>query len=463
VDTTTPVDATTCLAGRYRLLECLGEGGTSVVWRAHDDVLNRVVAVKLLAADQMVDAAARARIQAEAQAAAALCHPNVAGVYDYGESPGPSGGPVPYVVMELVDGCPLTDVLADGPVAPSDAMRICADVAAGLAAAHARGLVHRDVKPGNVIVTAGGAKLVDFGIAATIGDLDEADADGIMLGTPAYLAPERLDDGVVVPGSDVYALGLLLYRLLAGVPPWSVETTIQMLEAHAYLPPQPLPCTEGVPVEVADLCHRCLAKNPIDRPTAADAAALLTDAARPAPPSLRQPVAAPAGVPARPSAIDTGGGAPDDPGEAHTDTGGSAGAEPDGTTADRRARRRARKIAIVAALIATLVVLSPTLVGSPSTQPGAGGQGPGAPALPAPDASSFPDGSGGSGAAATASRAAATTDLAGSQPGQVGQAGAGTASGPAPGGGTVPPGDPEPAPAPNPVQRSSPGRGRRCT
>src|SRR6185369_6478799 len=105
-----------------------------------------------------VDAAARARVRAEARAAAALSHPNIAAVHDYGEAPGPDGQVVPFVVMELVDGVSLTDVLADGPVAPADAIRICADVAAGLAAAHARGLVHRDVKPGNVIVSAGGAK-----------------------------------------------------------------------------------------------------------------------------------------------------------------------------------------------------------------------------------------------------------------------------------------------------------------
>jgi serine/threonine protein kinase len=163
-------------------------------------------------------------------------------------------------------------------------MRICADVAAGLAAAHARGLVHRDVKPGNVIVAAGGAKLVDFGIAAAIGEPDLADEDGIMMGTPAYLAPERLEDGVVVPGSDVYALGLLLYRLLAGATPWSTQTTTQMLKAHAYLPPRRLPTINRVPAAVAGLCDRCLAKDPADRPPATEVAAVLTSAARTAPP-----------------------------------------------------------------------------------------------------------------------------------------------------------------------------------
>jgi eukaryotic-like serine/threonine-protein kinase len=110
------MDARTSFAGRYRILDRLGEGGMSVVWRAHDPVLDRVVAIKMLAPGQLVDAAARARVQTEARAAAALSHPNVAAVHDYGETPDPSGEPVPYVVMELVDGVPLTDVLADGPV-----------------------------------------------------------------------------------------------------------------------------------------------------------------------------------------------------------------------------------------------------------------------------------------------------------------------------------------------------------
>jgi eukaryotic-like serine/threonine-protein kinase len=159
------VEAMTMFAGRYRILDRLGDGGMSVVWRAHDDVLDRDVAIKVLDPGQMVNGTVTAQIRAEARAAAAVCHPTVATVHDYGESADAFGQPVPYVVMELVNGPTLAEVLGDGPVAPGEAMRICADVAAGLAAVHAHGLVHRDVKPANVIVTSDGAKLVDFGIA----------------------------------------------------------------------------------------------------------------------------------------------------------------------------------------------------------------------------------------------------------------------------------------------------------
>src|SRR6185436_4683288 len=112
-----------------------------------------------------------------------------------------------------------------------------------------------------------------------IGSPDEADEDGVMLGTPAYLAPERLEDGVVVPGSDVYALGLLLYRMLAGTTPWSAYTTTGVLQAHAYLPPRPLVAGEMVPGVVAELCERCLVKDPAGRPSAAEVATVLSTAA----------------------------------------------------------------------------------------------------------------------------------------------------------------------------------------
>jgi serine/threonine-protein kinase len=150
---------------------------------------------------------------------------------------------------------------------------IGAQVAAALAAAHAHGIVHRDVKPGNVMVTAAGVKLVDFGISAAIGEADMS--GGQILGTPAYLAPERLDGGQVRPATDVYALGLLLYLALAGHLPWQASTTTQMLTAHRYRDPAALPPVAGLPPEIADLCRRCLSKRPGDRPTAAEAAEAL--------------------------------------------------------------------------------------------------------------------------------------------------------------------------------------------
>ncbi|MFG3705743.1 serine/threonine-protein kinase [Micromonospora sp. NPDC047670] len=261
------------LAGRYRLGERLGKGGMSVVHRAHDEVLERDVAVKVLVA---ADPPARRRIQDEAKAAARLSHPNVTNVYDYGESV-LFGRWVPFVVMELLTGRTLAQRLAAGPLPPRDALRVCADVAAGLAAAHAQGLVHRDVKPENVMLTPTGAKVVDFGIAAVAGT-PEIDFEGRLLGTPAYLAPERLAAGEVLPASDVYALGLLVHQVLAGRLPWHSETQTGMLRAHAYAEPGPLPEVDGVPPEIGRLYRRCLAKAPGDRPSAADAARVLAGA-----------------------------------------------------------------------------------------------------------------------------------------------------------------------------------------
>jgi eukaryotic-like serine/threonine-protein kinase len=273
------VDVVQVLAGRYRLVERLGTGGMSVVWRAYDEVLGRQVAVKVLAAKLTADQGSRDMIRAEAQAAARLSHPHVTGVYDYGESTTDDGQTVPYVVMELISGRTLAERLARGPLPWRAALRVGAETAAALAAAHARGLVHRDVKPANVMLTAAGVKVVDFGIAAVVGDNVEPGPDGVVFGTPAYLAPERLAGGPVRPATDVYALGLLLYRALTGNLPWEAETTTQMITAHVYAEPSPLPAVDGLPDGVADLCLRCLAKDPADRPTAREVARTLAGAA----------------------------------------------------------------------------------------------------------------------------------------------------------------------------------------
>jgi hypothetical protein len=261
------------LGGRYRLVERLGGGGMSVVWRAHDEVLDRPVAVKVLAPGGYRD-----WIRAEAQAAARLSHPNITGVHDYGESRTAGGDRLPYVVMELVNGPTLAQRLAHGRLPVRTALLVGAQVAAALAAAHARGLVHRDVKPGNVLLSPTGAKVVDFGIAAVAGARADSPSDGTLWGTPAYLAPERLAGGEVVPASDVYALGLILYRLLADAMPWPMDTVSQMLKAHRYAEPAPLPALPELPDEVAGVCRRCLAKAPADRPTAAEVARVLAHA-----------------------------------------------------------------------------------------------------------------------------------------------------------------------------------------
>lgn len=265
------------LGGRYRLIEQLGSGGMSVVWRGYDEVLGRQVAVKVLAARLASDRAFRHRIRVEAQAAARLCHPNITNVYDYGESER-GGLTVPYVVMELLDGGPLSARLGrDGTLPWREAVTIGAAVASALATAHARGVVHRDVTPGNVMLTPTGVKVVDFGISALAGEREKS-PDGTLLGTPAYLAPERLDNGQVLPATDVYAVGLLLYRMLVGRLPWQASTTTQMLRAHMYHDPEPLPSIPQLPAEVGDLVHRCLAKRPADRPATVELARTLAAA-----------------------------------------------------------------------------------------------------------------------------------------------------------------------------------------
>ena len=267
------VEAEHVLGGRYQLIDQLGLGGMAVVWRARDQVLGRTVAVKVLAGRHVDDPQSRQLIRAEARAAAALSHPNIAQVYDYGESY-EHGIFMPYLVMELVKGPTLEQRMASGAMTPGFAMRVSAEVGAALAAAHADGLVHRDIKPANVMLTSVGAKVVDFGIAAAIGPGSSREEFEV-LGTPAYLAPERLSDDAVTPACDVYALGLLLYRLLTGALPWSVDSTTQMLTAHIYIEPTPLPQLADVPEYVTAMGNRCLSKDPTLRPSARDAAALL--------------------------------------------------------------------------------------------------------------------------------------------------------------------------------------------
>ncbi|HKT05566.1 MAG TPA: protein kinase [Rugosimonospora sp.] len=265
------------LADRYLLIEQLGSGGMAVVWRGFDDLLGRPVAVKVLNADIAADPAFREAIYREARSAARLSHPHITHVYDYGEANLPDGETVSYVVMELLDGQTLDDRLADGPLPWPEALRVAAQVADALAAAHRRGIVHRDIAPANVMLTATGAKVLDFGIAALAGG--RGDAHGDMMGTPAYVAPERLDDAPAAPSADVYALGATLYEALAGEPPLAARTWSALVEAYRRDPiVAPLSVT-GLPAEVVELCARCLARDPARRPGSAEVARILAAAA----------------------------------------------------------------------------------------------------------------------------------------------------------------------------------------
>jgi serine/threonine-protein kinase len=376
--------------GRYRLIEQLGVGGMAVVWKAHDELLNRHVAVKILAGPTTASPAARRRVQAEAQAAAQVWHPNVTNVYDYGEAIVESGRHVPYVVMELLPGRTLSQRLAVGPLPPRAALRICAEVADALAAAHDRNLVHRDVKPDNVMLTPTGAKVVDFGLAAVTGQPD-IDEEGQLLGTAAYLAPERLTGDEVLAASDVYALGLLIHRALTNTLPWQADTPSQMLNAHVYVEPDPLPPISGVPAAVNEICNRCLAKDPADRPAAAEVAAVLAKAAGIVPlPSddFLEPAVLPSRTPGIVAVADRSpapvAAAPDADAPDPVAAGARTGVGGTGTASDPRAgmppgRRAVAILAGVAAIAAVATVVALTMFGALSDGSGSTA----APAAPA--------------------------------------------------------------------------------
>ncbi|MET0426242.1 MAG: serine/threonine-protein kinase [Actinoplanes sp.] len=267
------------LGGRYQLVRRIGVGGMSEVWHGHDRVLDRPVAVKIMApavegtlGDVGIDL-----VRAEARSAARLAHPNVAGVHDFGTSPAPGRPDVPYIVMELVEGQTLSAHIAAGPIDWRIGVRICAEVAAALAAAHGEQVVHRDIKPANIMLTPAGAKVLDFGIAAAVGSHDP-DPDGPVMGTPAYIAPERFDGMPATPATDIFALGTLLHHCISGRLPWYAETPTSMIEAQRFRDPEPLPLLDGLPAEVAELCRSCLSRDPADRPTALMAALVLAEA-----------------------------------------------------------------------------------------------------------------------------------------------------------------------------------------
>ncbi|MGW0758914.1 serine/threonine-protein kinase [Streptomyces sp. NPDC002814] len=266
------------MAGRYRLSESIGRGGMGEVWRAYDETLARQVAVKLLL-PQDTDPTATSRFRLEAQTAARIDHPNVVGVLDFGEYDNRL-----FLVMELVEGASLAQALARSGALPADRVAsIAAQAAAGLAAAHRQGIVHRDIKPGNLLLDADGTlKIGDFGIARFLDDPGAAlTATGQIVGTSLYLAPERALGQPAGPASDVYALGCVLYQLLTGRPPFQADTAIAIL--HQHLDAAPVPPRElgipGLPPAFENYLLGLLAKAPEHRPTAQQAAEWFADGA----------------------------------------------------------------------------------------------------------------------------------------------------------------------------------------
>ncbi|BCB81746.1 hypothetical protein GCM10022251_15200 [Phytohabitans flavus] len=278
---TAPLQPGGLLARRYRLIDNIGAGGMSLIWRARDEVLDRVVAVKVLAPSLAADVKFRDMVREEARAAAQLVHPHVTSVHDYGEEIAPDGAVTAFVVMELLSGEELETRLTEGPLPWTEAVEICAQVAEALAAAHRLGIVHRDVTPANIMMTSVGAKVLDFGIATHIGAPDE-DEEGETFGTPAYVAPERLDGTPAQPATDTYCLGVLLFETLTGHPPYPAETWEDLTRALEDPEVPRLAGVPGLPQAVADICFRCLARNPRDRPTARQVGEVLRDQLLPA-------------------------------------------------------------------------------------------------------------------------------------------------------------------------------------
>jgi serine/threonine protein kinase len=266
----------TLAGGRYALERPLGRGGMAEVMLARDTALDRDVAVKLLAERVRGDRDLRERFLREGRFAARLSHPNVVGVYDSGEEDGR-----PYLVMECVDGVSLAEELARrGPLAPAETAALGRQACEGLAHAHARGLVHRDVKPQNLLLRPDGTvKVADFGIARAAGGATLTQA-GTLLGTAAYMAPEVVAGKPAGPAADVYSLGAVLYELVTGEPPQRARTLAELAEQEPPRPPSEH--APGIPPGFEETIMRCLARDPAQRPSAEE---LARELALPAAPS----------------------------------------------------------------------------------------------------------------------------------------------------------------------------------
>ncbi len=266
------------LDGRYALVELIATGGMGEVWRGLDQILGRPVAIKMLSAMHADDEQFRARFRAEARYASSLSHPGITRVFDYGER-SPLGGP--YLVMELVDGQPLSEILERyGRLDPYVVLDIVAQSARALDIAHQSDIVHRDIKPGNLLIMADGTtKITDFGIAkANSLQAMKLTATGIVMGTALYVSPEQATGSPLTGSSDIYSLGVVAYECLSGEPPFMADQPLAIAIMHKHDPVPPLP--PDVPRPVADLVYAMLAKAPDGRPETAQHVADRADVIR---------------------------------------------------------------------------------------------------------------------------------------------------------------------------------------
>jgi serine/threonine-protein kinase len=260
---------TQLLGGRYSLGETIGIGGMAEVVRGTDVRLGRDVAVKVLRADLARDPAFQARFRREAQSAASLNAPCIVSVYDTGEDNG-----VPYIVMEYVEGRTLRDILqTEGRLLPQRALEVAADICAALDVAHGAGIVHRDIKPGNVMLTPRGeVKVMDFGIARAVADTSSTMTQtAAVIGTAAYLSPEQARGEHVDARSDIYSTGCLLYELVTGTPPFTGDSPVAVAYQHVREDPTPPSAYDDtMPAQVDAVVLKAMAKNPVNRYQSAD-------------------------------------------------------------------------------------------------------------------------------------------------------------------------------------------------